>query len=53
VTGAGWVESLAAALNRLQPLRWLVLALSVAGAAWLGLGRTYLSPALAVRGERR
>jgi HEAT repeat protein len=50
---ATWVETLAVALNRLQPLRWLVLALSVAGAAWIGLGRGYLSPALVLRGKHQ
>jgi HEAT repeat protein len=33
-----WLASWAPALNRLQPLRWLILALSLAGAAWLVVG---------------
>lgn len=31
----GWVARLAPALNQLQPVCWLVLALSLAGAVWL------------------
>jgi HEAT repeat protein/photosystem II stability/assembly factor-like uncharacterized protein len=34
----GWAVRWAPALNQLQPLRWLVLALSLAGAAWLMMG---------------
>ena len=34
----GWVVRWAPALNQLQPVRWLVLALSLAGAAWLMMG---------------
>jgi len=39
---AGRTAAWAAALNQLQPLRWLVLALSLAGAAWLMIGRRSL-----------
>lgn len=41
---ARWPASWAPALNRLQPLRWLLLAFSLAGAAWLSLGQGRLSP---------
>ncbi len=41
---AGWLSSLAPALNRLQPLRWLFLAFSLAAAAWLAAGRGRLAP---------
>ncbi len=34
----GWTAALASALNEFQALRWLVLGLSLAGAAWLVLG---------------
>jgi HEAT repeat protein len=37
-TASGWAARLAPALNALQPVRWLVLALSLAGAAWLMMG---------------
>jgi HEAT repeat protein len=37
---AGWAPT----LNQLQPLRWLLLALSLAGAAWLAVGRGALVP---------
>jgi HEAT repeat protein len=50
---ARWVQGLADALHRLQPLRWLVLGLSLAGAAWLGLGRGRLSPLLAEHARHR
>ena len=39
-----WISSLAPALNRLQPLRWLFLAFSLAAAAWLAAGRGRLAP---------
>lgn len=45
---AGWVP----VLDRLQPMRWLVLVLSVAGAAWLMMGNTRWLPA-ALRSESR
>jgi HEAT repeat protein/photosystem II stability/assembly factor-like uncharacterized protein len=35
---SGWAASWAPALNRLQSVRWLVLALSLVGAAWLLMG---------------
>lgn len=41
---AGWPQNWAPALNRLQPLRWLFLAFSLAGAAWLALGQGPLLP---------
>jgi len=41
---AGWPRNWAPALNRLQPLRWLFLISSLAGAAWLALGQGRLSP---------
>ena len=34
----GWAAHWAPALNQLQPVRWLVLALSLAGGAWLMMG---------------
>ena len=39
-----WLTSLAPALSRLQPLRWLLLAFSLAAAAWLATGRGHLTP---------
>jgi HEAT repeat protein len=41
---SGWRASLAPALNRLQPLRWLFLAVSLVAAAWLATGRGHLAP---------
>lgn len=41
---AGWPQNWAPALNRLQPLRWLFLVTSLAGAALLALGQGRLSP---------
>jgi HEAT repeat protein len=38
-----WFADWAPVLNRLQPLRWLVLGLSLAGAAWLAMGERRLS----------
>lgn len=35
---AGWTIRWAVLLNQLQPMRWLVLAFSLAGAAWLLMG---------------
>jgi HEAT repeat protein len=35
---AGWTTRWAPVLNQLQPMRWLVLALSLVGAAWLMMG---------------
>ena len=46
---SGWISSMAPALNRLQPLRWLVLAISLAGAAWLAAGQRFLAPSTAVQ----
>lgn len=46
---SGWISSLATALNRLQPLRWLVLAISLAGAAWLAAGQRFVAPSGAVQ----
>jgi HEAT repeat protein/photosystem II stability/assembly factor-like uncharacterized protein len=43
---SGWIARLAPALNQLQPARWLVLALSLAGTAWLMMGAGW--PAVAV-----
>jgi hypothetical protein len=34
----GWAERWAPALGELQMARWLILALSLAGAAWLMMG---------------
>jgi HEAT repeat protein len=48
----GWAARWAPALNQLQPVRWLVLALSLAGAAWLMMGHEFLvavSPRLRLR----
>ncbi|MGD8463664.1 MAG: hypothetical protein PVI09_07335, partial [Anaerolineae bacterium] len=45
---ARWVS----VLDRLQPVRWLVLALSVAGAAWLMMGNTRWVPAILRLGSR-
>jgi HEAT repeat protein len=39
----GWVVRWAPALNQLQPVRWLVLALSLAGGAWLMMGTKSLA----------
>jgi HEAT repeat protein len=41
---AGWPSSWAPALNRLQAVRWLVLGLFLAAAAWLAVGSNRLSP---------
>jgi HEAT repeat protein len=38
-----WAVRWAPALNQLQPVRWLVLALSLAGAAWLMMGARSLA----------
>ncbi len=46
---AGWTLALAPTLDRLQPLRWLILALSLAGAAWLVLVQPALVPASVAR----
>jgi HEAT repeat protein/photosystem II stability/assembly factor-like uncharacterized protein len=40
---SGWLASLAPALNRLQALRWLILAVSLAGAAWLAMTNTRMA----------
>lgn len=37
-TVSGWAMRWAPVLNHLQPVRWLVLALSLVGAAWLMMG---------------
>ena len=42
---SNWAMRWAPALNRLQPVRWLVLALSLAGAAWLMMGTGSMSAA--------
>jgi HEAT repeat protein len=42
---AGWASRLAPVLSKLNPMRWLVLALSLAGAAWLMMGRESLAAA--------
>lgn len=39
----GWPESWAPVLNQWQPVRWLILGLSLAGAAWLAIGQRTLS----------
>jgi HEAT repeat protein/photosystem II stability/assembly factor-like uncharacterized protein len=39
-----WPASWAPTLNRLQPVRWFILVLSLVGAAWLALRNTRLSP---------
>jgi HEAT repeat protein len=36
--GTGWATRWALALNQLQPVRWLVLALSLIGGTWLMMG---------------
>jgi HEAT repeat protein len=41
----GWASRLAPLLSKLNPMRWLVLALSLAGAAWLMMGRESLAAA--------
>jgi len=41
---ARWPASWAPALLHLQPMRWIILGLSLAGAAWLSLGRRQLLP---------
>jgi len=46
---ASWTLTLAATLDRLQPLRWLILGLSLAGAAWLALAQPVLAPAAVAR----
>jgi HEAT repeat protein len=51
-TTAGWPASWAPALNRLQPVRWLMLALSLAGGAWLMLGDKRLAPVTLRKGTR-
>ncbi len=43
---ARWPASWAPTLSRLQAMRWLVLVLSLAGAAWLMVGIRPLSPVL-------
>jgi HEAT repeat protein len=49
-----WAASWAPALSRLQPVRWLILALSLAGAAWLMLGdRPLVAAAQRVRFRHR
>jgi HEAT repeat protein len=40
---AGWATRWAPVLNQLQVLRWLVLAVSLAGAAWLVMGNESLA----------
>jgi HEAT repeat protein len=44
LAGARWPASWAPALNQLQAVRWLVLALSLVGALWLAAGNTRWSP---------
>jgi HEAT repeat protein len=39
----GWATRWAPALNQLQPVRWLVLGLSLIGGAWLMMGRGALA----------
>ena len=41
---AGWPARWAPTLSRLEPLRWLLLGLSLVGATWLAAGRERLSP---------
>ena len=43
VVGVRWPAAWAPALYRLQAVRWLVLGLSLAGAAWLAVGQRRLS----------
>ncbi len=43
-----WPANLAATLNRLQAMRWLILGASLAGAAWLMVGNRQRSSALAL-----
>jgi hypothetical protein len=38
VASVGWATRWAPVVSRLQPMRWLVLALSLAGAIWLMMG---------------
>jgi HEAT repeat protein len=50
----GWATRWAPALKELQPLRWLVLGLSLAGAAWLMMGTRSLDAVpLRLRHRRR
>lgn len=42
VVAAGWPATWAPALQQLQGVRWLILALSLAGAAWLAMSNTQL-----------
>jgi HEAT repeat protein len=41
---AGWLTGLAPALSRLQPLRWLFLAVSLVAAGWLAAAKDRLMP---------
>jgi HEAT repeat protein len=50
---SAWPTSWAPALNQWQPVRWLVLVLSLAGAAWLAMGHRALSLALLPRRTSR
>jgi len=50
----GWAVRWAPALNQLQPVRWLVLALSLAGAAWLMMGtKSLVAVPLQLRSRHR
>jgi len=39
----GWAARWAPTFSRLQPVRWLLLALSLAGAVWLMMGNQTLA----------
>jgi hypothetical protein len=50
---SSWATRWVPALSRLQPMRWLVLALSLAGAAWLMRGAGSRAAAIPLRLWRR
>jgi HEAT repeat protein len=53
-SAASWASRWAPALNQLQPVRWLVLALSLAGGAWLMMGtRSWAAVPLGLRHRSR
>jgi HEAT repeat protein len=53
VAGIRWLAAWAPALYRLQAVRWLILLLSLAGAAWLAIGQRRLSLRLAPQRHTR
>ncbi len=51
---AGWAARWAPVFSRLQPVRWLMLALSLAGGAWLMIGgRQWLAMPVGLRPQNR